>query len=82
VQSVECSNIETMSTSGVVANILRSGPGDVFFERREMIFCAITQNRKVAVLALFVPSSSALIPMSICTLQCLFSHSFLIHTND
>jgi hypothetical protein len=24
----------------------------------------------------FMPSSSALIPMSICTLQCLFSHSF------
>jgi hypothetical protein len=23
-----------------------------------------------------MPSSSALIPMSICTLQCLFSHSF------
>jgi hypothetical protein len=24
----------------------------------------------------YMPSSSALIPMSICTLQCLFSHSF------
>jgi hypothetical protein len=32
------------------------------------IFCIGTRRR--------VPSSSALIPMSICTLQCLFSHSF------
>jgi hypothetical protein len=30
----------------------------------------------VCIMVLLVPSSSALIPMSICTLQCLFSHSF------
>jgi hypothetical protein len=41
----------------------------------EIIFCVWTSWWQVDTM----PSSSALIPMSICTLQCLFSHSFITY---
>jgi hypothetical protein len=47
-----------------------------FLLRRQKTLSTFKLNLMCQTSTGLVPSSSALIPMSICTLQCLFSHSF------
>jgi hypothetical protein len=50
--------------------------GEIVIPMSEALRAADKKKQKYKIIERLMPSSSALIPMSICTLQCIFSHSF------
>jgi hypothetical protein len=65
-------------TRSMIYSIMKNGlqKVDKSHPNEDLFYAEVFTRRLLPILATFLPSSSAQIPMSICTLQCLFSHSF------